>query len=113
MDCVFCKIVKKEIKADIIYEDDRVVAFSDIKPRAPVHVLIIPREHKETLDDMYAHTNDLMGAMFTAVRRIASEKKVDRSGYRVVINCGRDAGQEVSHLHVHLLGGRAMAWPPG
>ena len=112
-DCLFCKIASGQIKSDIVYSDDRVVAFKDINPEAPVHVLIIPRKHIETLNDLSEQDADLAGYVLLAAKKIAKDLKVAEHGYRVVINCNKDAGQAVFHVHFHLLGGRAMGWPPG
>jgi histidine triad (HIT) family protein len=111
-DCLFCRIVAGEIPSDRVYEDDTVVAFRDISPRAPTHVLVVPRRH---VADAHALTDDdgeLLAALFGAVRRIADEAGLAK-GYRVVTNVGPEAGQSVEHLHFHLLGGRSMSWPPG
>ena len=113
MECLFCKIANGEIKTDFIYQDEHVVAFSDIKPQAPVHVIIIPRAHIEKMQDINATHKQLLGNLLGVIPRIAKMKKVDKTGYRTVINCNEDAGQAVFHLHVHLLGGRKFMWPPG
>lgn len=113
MDCIFCKIADGRIKSDIVYQDDNVVAFNDIKPQAPVHVLIIPRQHVETTNEIGSLKIDALDAIFKAVVKIAKMKQIDQTGYRTVLNCKKDAGQEVYHLHVHLLGGRKFNWPPG
>jgi len=106
-DCLFCKIVAGDIPATIVYEDDNVLAFDDISPQAPVHTLVIPKNHHADLgDDVDAET---LGAVFSAVPLVAALKGVDRSGYRVIVNNGRDANQLVQHLHVHVMGGRKMA----
>ncbi len=103
--CVFCKIVKKEIPAKVVYEDDRVMAFHDINPQAPVHILVIPKEHIPTLNDLTEEHKELIGHIFTVIRQIAQEMGIAESGYRVLVNCNRDGGQEIYHLHFHLLGG--------
>jgi histidine triad (HIT) family protein len=111
-DCLFCRIVAGEIPSDRVYEDDAVVAFRDINPQAPTHVLVVPRRH---VADAHAVTDDdgpLLAALFAAVRRIADEAGLG-NGYRVVTNVGPEAGQSVFHLHLHVLGGRPMSWPPG
>ena len=113
MDCLFCKIAAGDIPATKVYEDDRVVAFDDINPQAPVHTLIIPREHISTVNDLEEKHNELVGHMFQAARKVAEDKGISESGYRAVLNCNRDAGQEVFHVHLHVLGGRKMSWPPG
>jgi len=110
-DCLFCKIILREIPADIVYEDEQVLAFNDINPQAPHHVLIIPREHIPTADDIGPEHDAYVSGLFAAARAIVSERGLD--GYRLVLNCGERAGQSVFHVHMHLLGGRAMRWPPG
>lgn len=112
-DCLFCRMVKKEIKCDVVYEDDRVLAFRDINPQAPVHILIIPRKHIETSLDIKEEDASLIGHIYLVASRLARKEKIDKSGFRVVTNCNRDAGQAVFHLHMHLLGGRRFNWPPG
>lgn len=109
--CLFCKIVKSEMKATIVYEDDKVLAFEDITPQAPVHVLVIPKEHVNTLAEVKDYS--IMPDLFKAVNKIAADKGLDKSGFRVVINNGRSAGMAVEHLHIHILGGRNFSWPPG
>ncbi len=111
--CIFCRIAKKQIPSKIVFEDDEIVAFEDMKPQAPVHILIIPRRHIEKVSDIAAQDLPLAGKILLVAKDIAREKGVDKTGYRVVLNCNRDAGQEVFHLHAHLLGGRKFAWPPG
>jgi len=110
--CIFCRIASKEIPAGIVYEDAEVVAFRDLSPQAPTHVLVIPRRHVGSLDDMVEADARLLGAMMLAAKKVAAAAGL-AEGYRVVTNCGVDAGQSVSHLHLHVLGGRPMAWPPG
>ena len=112
-DCIFCKIVKGEIPGDIVYQDDKVLAFNDIDPKAPVHVLIVPRDHIPGIADIEDEQKALMGHILSVASRIASEKGIGESGFRVVVNSGRDAGQAVLHIHFHVLGGRALSWPPG
>ncbi len=112
-DCPFCRIEAKQSKSQILYEDDQVLAFEDIHPQAPLHVLIIPRKHIATLLDVAEEDVSLMGRLVLVANRIAREKRVDRSGFRIVINCNRNGGQTVGHLHLHLLAGRGMGWPPG
>jgi histidine triad (HIT) family protein len=110
-DCIFCKIGSGEIPADIVYEDHWCVAFRDLHPRAPTHVLVIPRRHLASVADLGDQDTELLMAMLQAIRKVASDAGL--SGYRVVTNVGPEAGQSVFHLHLHLLGGRPMAWPPG
>jgi len=112
-DCIFCKIVAGEIPAQLVYEDERAVAFRDINPQAPTHVLVIPREHIASLDEANDAHENLLGRLLLAAARVAREGGLARSGYRTVINNGAGAGQSVFHIHVHLLGGRALKWPPG
>jgi histidine triad (HIT) family protein len=112
-DCPFCRIEAKQIKSRILYEDEQVLAFEDIHPQAPLHVLIIPKKHISSLLEVREGDASLMGQLVLVANRIAREKRVDRSGFRVVINCNRNGGQTVGHLHLHLLAGRRMGWPPG
>ena len=112
-DCLFCKIVAGQIPATIVFQDDHVVAFKDITPRAPTHVLIVPRRHVASLNDLVADDDALVGEMVRAAAAIAREQGLAERGYRTVFNCNADAGQTVFHIHLHLLGGRTMAWPPG
>lgn len=111
--CIFCQIAAREIKADIVYQDDRITAFRDINPQAPVHVLIIPNEHIPSLVDLRPEHASLIGEMVLAASVLAEREGVARSGFRLVMNSGPNAGQSVDHVHLHLLGGRAMHWPPG
>jgi histidine triad (HIT) family protein len=110
-DCVFCKIARGDIPARVAAGDERFFAFHDIDPKAPTHVLVIPRRHVASLDD--AADGEMLGALLTFVRRVAKDLGVAESGYRTVINTNRDGGQSVDHLHAHILGGRKMTWPPG
>ncbi|NQU27015.1 MAG: histidine triad nucleotide-binding protein [Candidatus Marinimicrobia bacterium] len=112
-DCLFCKILDREIPADIVFENEYVLAFNDINPQAPVHILIIPKEHIATSNDIDAGNMDLVGEMLVAAKEIAAKKGIGINGYRTVINCNEDGGQAVYHIHMHLLGGRQMSWPPG
>ncbi|AEF94720.1 histidine triad (HIT) protein [Desulfotomaculum nigrificans CO-1-SRB] len=112
-DCLFCKIIAKEIPAQIVYEDDRVLAFKDINPVAPVHVLIIPKKHISTLLDLHNEDAELIGHIFLTCAKLAKEMGLADNGFRVVSNCKEEGGQTVFHLHFHLLGGRPMEWPPG
>jgi histidine triad (HIT) family protein len=112
-ECLFCKIVAGQIPATIVFQDDHVVAFKDVTPRAPTHVLIVPRRHIASLNDLGAGDDALIGEMVRAAAAIASEQGLADRGYRTVFNCNADAGQTVFHIHLHLLGGRTMAWPPG
>jgi histidine triad (HIT) family protein len=112
-DCLFCKIVSGEIKADVVYEDDQVLAFRDTNPQAPTHVLVVPKRHIATLNDLSAADAELVGRLYLAAQQVARDEGIDAAGYRTVINCNAQAGQTVFHIHLHLLGGRAMGWPPG
>jgi histidine triad (HIT) family protein len=111
--CLFCKIVAGEIPADVVHEDARLVAFRDIAPQAPVHVLVIPKEHVSSLEMAGDGDTDLLGEMLLAAREIARAEGIAEAGYRCVVNTGDAGGQSVHHLHVHVLGGRFMGWPPG
>lgn len=110
-DCLFCKIASKQIPSKIAFESDELFAFHDINPQAPVHILIVPKEHISTLDDVDEQNSHLMGKMTLAASKLAKDFKLD--GYRLVFNCNEIAGQSVFHIHCHLLGGRPMHWPPG
>jgi histidine triad (HIT) family protein len=112
-DCIFCQVVAGEISADIVYQDDRAVAFRDINPQAPVHALVIPREHLESLDDASGRDETTLGHLLRVAARVANEQGLSESGYRTVINTGAGAGQSVFHLHLHVVGGRPLHWPPG
>ena len=111
-DCLFCRIVADEVPSERVFEDDEVIAFRDIAPRAPTHVLVIPRRHVPDIHALADEDAPLLARLFAAVRRVADAAGLG-DGYRVVTNVGRDAGQTVFHLHLHLLGGRTMSWPPG
>lgn len=112
-DCIFCKIAKKEIPAEIIFEDDLILAFKDINPQAPSHILIIPKEHFSSLNEIPEEKKEILSHILINIKRIAQQIGVSENGYRIVLNTGRNAGQEVLHIHFHLLGGRRMTWPPG
>jgi histidine triad (HIT) family protein len=112
-DCLFCKIVEGKIPATIVHQDDRLIAFKDVNPQAPLHVLIIPRRHVATLNDLQSGDDGLVGEMVRRAAAIAAEHGYDKSGYRTVFNCNADAGQTVWHIHLHLLAGRRIGWPPG
>jgi histidine triad (HIT) family protein len=111
--CIFCKIARKEINARIEYEDDDVVAFRDLNPQAPIHILVIPKQHIENHLDLEEADPALLAKLVSVVNHMARKMRVDQSGFRVVTNTNPDAGQTVNHLHLHLLGGRRMTWPPG
>ena len=112
-DCLFCKMVSGEIKPDVVYEDDDVLAFRDVNPQAPVHVLVIPKAHIATTNDLDAGNADIIGKMYLAAKQIAADEGIAEPGYRTVMNCNPGAGQTVYHIHLHLLGGRPLTWPPG
>ncbi|MER2530808.1 MAG: histidine triad nucleotide-binding protein [Candidatus Competibacter sp.] len=112
-DCIFCKIAAGEIPATKVYDDGEVLAFRDINPEAPVHLLVIPRRHIATLNDLTEADATLIGRLYLAAKQVAIELGVAENGYRTVINCNRDAGQIVFHVHMHLLAGRELGWPPG
>jgi histidine triad (HIT) family protein len=112
-DCLFCKIVSKEIPSEIVLETNNIIAFNDINPQAPVHILIIPRKHISTINDLENSDSALISEMFLVAKELASEKGIAIDGYRTVFNCNSAGGQEVYHIHLHLLGGRQMNWPPG
>lgn len=111
-DCIFCRIVQREIPAKIVYEDEAALAFEDIRPEAPVHVLVIPKQHIPSLSEVTSADQDLIGHLFAVAGKLARARNLE-GGYRTVMNNGAGAGQTVFHLHVHLLGGRAFHWPPG
>ena len=112
-NCLFCKIDRGEIPAEKVFDGDKIFAIKDINPQAPVHLLIIPKEHKATLLDIEESDQELIGSIFSVANQLAKERSLDESGFRVVANCGAGAGQSVFHIHYHLLGGRALNWPPG
>lgn len=112
-DCLFCKIRDGEIPGDIVYENDYVLAFNDINPVAPTHILIIPKEHISTLNDLDKNHTQTMGELFQAAKEIASKEGLSDAGYRTVFNCNKHGQQTVFHIHLHLIGGRQMTWPPG
>ncbi|GJL78530.1 MAG: histidine triad nucleotide-binding protein [Nitrospinaceae bacterium] len=112
-NCLFCKINQGEIPAEKVYDGDGIFAIQDINPQAPVHLLIIPKKHFSTLLEIEAGDHSLIGSIFGVANDLAKERKLDQSGFRIAANCGEDGGQSVYHIHYHLLGGRAMKWPPG
>ena len=112
-DCLFCKIINKEIKSDIVFENDTVLIFKDISPQAPVHLLAVPKEHIESILEIEKLDCRILKELMEAISRIALEKGLDKDGFRVVINTGSGAGQSVNHLHFHILGKRKLTWPPG
>ena len=112
-DCLFCKVIKREIPGSIVYEDDRVLAFNDVNPQAPTHVLVIPKQHIESLNELETEDDQLIGELVRRAAAIAKARGISAGGFRTVFNTNRDGGQTVFHVHLHLLGGRGMAWPPG
>jgi histidine triad (HIT) family protein len=112
-DCLFCRIVAGEIPSDRVLEDDEVIAFRDINPRAPVHVLVIPRRHIASAADLDETDGPLLGRLFAAAAQVARDSGITEGGFRIVTNVGRGAGQSVDHLHFHVMGGRSFSWPPG
>ena len=112
-DCLFCKILSGDIPADIIYESDSAIAFRDISPQAPTHVLVIPRKHIATINDLDEDDQQIVGSLYLAAKEIARAEGISDEGYRAVMNCNEGAGQSVFHIHLHVLGGRALGWPPG
>ena len=112
-DCIFCKIVRKEIPSEIVYEDEKVIAFKDINPQAPYHILVIPKEHYSTLLELKEKDKELIGHIFLVINKIAKDLGFAERGFRVVVNCKEEAGQTVFHIHFHILAGRSMGWPPG
>jgi histidine triad (HIT) family protein len=112
-NCLFCKILSGDIPAEIVYESDTAIAFRDINPQAPTHVLIIPRKHIATINEIAEEDEALVGSLYSAAREIAAAEGIAEDGFRAVMNCNEGAGQTVFHIHLHLLGGRSFAWPPG
>ncbi len=112
-DCLFCKLVNKEIPTEIVFESDTIFAFKDIEPQAPLHILIIPKKHISTLNDLTTEDSALISEMVLTATKIAGELKIDEAGYRILFNCNDEGGQDIYHIHLHLLGGRKMTWPPG
>lgn len=112
-NCIFCSIIEGKIPCEKVYEDEHVISFKDINPEAPVHVLIVPKKHIESLNDITEENKELIGHVYYAAKKIAAELNLSETGYRIAANCGRDGGQTVPHIHFHLLGGRSLHWPPG
>lgn len=111
-NCIFCKIINNEIPSDIVYEDDKILAFNDVNPQGPVHLLFIPKKHIKSIDQLEEEDIDLIGHIYYTISRLSEELGLEK-GYRVVVNTGQDGGQTVGHLHFHLLAGRSLQWPPG
>ncbi len=112
-DCLFCRIVQKQIPATLVHEGKKSLAFRDIHPRAPIHVLVVPKDHVDNLMDLSPAAVDTLADIQATIQAVVQKDKLEETGFRVVVNNGRDSGQEVSHLHYHILGGRRLAWPPG
>ncbi len=112
-DCIFCKIAAGEIPANIVYEDEHVIGFHDLNPQAPIHILLIPRKHIATINDLQAEDDIILGRLYRAAAQVAQQEGLSQEGYRTVMNCNAAGGQTVFHIHLHLLGGRQMTWPPG
>ena len=113
MSSIFTKIINREINVDIVFEDDDIIAFNDINPQAPVHILIVPKKEIKTINDINKEDEILIGKLFTIAKFLAKKFKINQTGYRTLFNCGDDGGQTVFHIHLHLLGGRPLSWPPG
>lgn len=113
LDCIFCKIINGEIPAQVVYEDEKMLAFKDINPVAPIHILLIPKKHIPTLLDLQPEDSDIVGHIIVTAQKLAREQGLGEKGYRLVANCKEEAGQTVFHIHFHLVGGRSFAWPPG
>ncbi len=112
-ETIFTKIIAGEIPADVVFEDDQVLAFRDINPQAPLHIVIVPKRPIRTLNDLTSDDAEIMGRLFLAAKQVAADSGVAESGYRTLVNCNHDGGQDIFHVHMHLLGGRRMGWPPG
>ena len=113
MSSLFTKIINREIEADIVYEDNEIIAFNDINPQAPIHILIVPKKEIRTLNDLEDNDQEIIGKIFLTAKKLAKKLNIDKTGYRTVFNCNEDGGQTVFHIHLHLLGGRQLLWPPG
>lgn len=112
-DCIFCKMASGEIQPDVVLEDEEILAFRDLNPQAPTHILIIPKRHISTTNDLQSEDAGLVGRLVLAAKQVAEQEGLSERGYRTVLNCNAEAGQSVFHIHLHLLGGRPMEWPPG
>jgi len=112
-DCLFCKLINGDIPTDIVYQDDDVFAFHDVSPQAPIHILVIPKQHIATINDTDESHQAVLGKLVLTAKKIAKEQGIADNGYRLVVNCNQDGGQTVFHIHLHLLGGRSLSWPPG
>ena len=111
--CLFCNIAQGKASSEVVFQNDRIIAFRDINPQAPVHILIIPRKHISTINDITPEDKDVLGEIFIVAKKLAKSENLSEGGYRLVFNCNQDGGQAVYHIHLHLLGGRKMNWPPG
>lgn len=112
-ECIFCKIIKKQIPSEMLYEDAKVIVIKDISPQAPVHIIIIPKQHIADLNSLKQDESEIIGHIFIVAKKIAQTLGIAEDGYRIVANCGQQGGQTVQHMHFHLLGGRSLQWPPG
>lgn len=112
-DCLFCKILDGDIPCDKVYDNDHVIAFRDVNPQAPTHILVIPRQHISTVNDLTEDNKNIVGEMMLAAKQVAKQEGMEETGYRLVMNCNEGAGQTVFHIHLHILGGRSLNWPPG
>jgi histidine triad (HIT) family protein len=113
MDCLFCKIIDKSIPGNIIFEDEKILAFHDVSPQAPTHFLVIPKQHISTLNELSEDNAGLIGHMLITAKNLAAQQGIAEGGYRLAMNCNEDGGQSVYHIHLHVLGGRKLGWPPG
>ena len=113
MSSLFTKIINREIEADIVYEDNEIIAFNDINPQAPIHILIVPKKEIRTLNDLEEGDQEIIGKIFLTAKKLAKKLNIDKTGYRTIFNCNEHGGQTVFHIHLHLLGGRQLLWPPG
>ncbi len=113
MECIFCKIINKELPSDIVFENDKIIGFNDINPVAPTHVLFVPKKHIDRVDNLDLSDSELIGELIYQAKEYSKKIGINESGYRLVLNNGKDAGQAVFHIHLHLIGGRIMSWPPG
>lgn len=113
MDCIFCKIINGEIPSTKIYEDEKVIAFNDISPEAPIHFLVIPKAHIQSANDINEENSNIISHIFIVINKLVRELNIDQSGYRIINNCGKDGGQTVNHIHFHVMGNRELKWPPG
>jgi len=112
-ECIFCRIAARDLPGEIVHEDDAIVAFRDISPQAPTHIVLVPRKHIPSTNELVAEDDHIMGRLLRVAAELAKKEQIDQRGYRLVLNCGAEAGQSVDHIHLHLLGGRGLTWPPG